>query len=112
MLNTSKRVTQIKPKYRCKSARDSPQNEIPHRKSRQSQKVGTKRKWKITGFDSQNTKREDGRAALPEGENPGSLHEEGPLLIKAGLECRQVHHRRVDLNLAEIRVDGGSHGEV
>ncbi len=51
------------------------------------------------------------RADVPEGEDVGALEEEGALLGEEGLERGEVHHGRVHLHLAEVRVDGAGEGE-
>ena len=45
-------------------------------------------------------------------EDLDALQEEGPALAVAGLKDGQVEHRRVALDLAEVRVDGGIEGDV
>ena len=52
------------------------------------------------------------RSAARELEDLPALHEEGTPLVKAGLEGREVDHRRVHLDLAEVGIDGGVQGEV
>ena len=45
-------------------------------------------------------------------EDLDALQEEGPALAVKSLEDPQVEHRRVPLDLAEVRVDGGIEGDV
>src|SRR6185437_7303158 len=44
-------------------------------------------------------------------EDVRAFHEEGPMLGQELLERREVHERRVELSLSEIRVDGGVEGQ-
>jgi hypothetical protein len=52
------------------------------------------------------------RAVLRERVEPDALDEERAPLLEELLEGREVHHRRVGLDLAEVGVDGGVHREV
>ncbi|HEX6407577.1 MAG TPA: hypothetical protein VFZ90_10360, partial [Gemmatimonadales bacterium] len=52
-------------------------------------------------------------ARIPaEAENVGALDEEGPLLRVEGLECAEIHHRRVNLYLAEVRIQRGTESQI
>src|SRR5207237_10068215 len=44
--------------------------------------------------------------------SPGALYEERPLLAEERLECRQIEHAGIRLDLAEVRIDRGVERQV